>query len=724
MGQDGSENWNGSGKGRGKGKEKEKGSSGTRKGKNKATAKEESSGDEYPPLYLSDSPAEDVETTPVAIAQDRTKKGKQKAVGPSDLVGEFTLFPSIDASFIDDSDNFGPDASAEPEDLLDAADDRLLRSSPSLGLASHARGGRHRSVAYVVFCGRKTGVFGSWSATNAQVSGFQGSAHQGFSTAQLADAAWAHALAIGAGYAPGEHGPPPEPRAGNGTSRTADPPSTTSASRVDRQPGLCHRQLTHTATVQPFKRDSHQDDNSSHRRNDSGVPDSKAKKENLDGVAPAPLKKIPDRFPFPFGDPRAVNRTGPSSNVAHRPTASRASSSAVPPARRSTPSRPTYASPPARTVGDPWYVVLRGDLPGVYPTRSLAAEALGHGPDRLVVPAATRQLADALFVEAFIHKAADTVYEYAEHESYRALNNGRPILRLRIYLTKGIVESNRREARSMDAVFTAAADILALKFRYFVSNNLGGGFTKSRTTDPVTANPSELGVQPYPRVMRRKDDCYMRPRSPQSPTLQWNQQAMDHISGSARARKASGYKLTNVAELRVKTFDIAVTPRCPIKEKVASPSWSPTPTFDPSIKEPSSFSLLHSLDMFPALGLPENAFWKLFSKCQEQVSQIHIGHAAQPLTMVFSLDPKVKVDVETILRRSFLRLLDVHDIGNEAGIPEDAFRAIFHTCEHCGRYMTQRMSFSHKEDLDDDSDGYGRNSRKCFYLRMRIAKDT
>ncbi len=39
------------------------------------------------------------------------------------------------------------------------------------------------------------------------------------------------------------------------------------------------------------------------------------------------------------------------------------------------------------------------------------------------------------------------------------------------------------------------------------------------------------------------------------------------------------------------------------------------PTFDPSRKTTTGFSQLHSLDLFPGLGLAPEDFWKLFSKC-------------------------------------------------------------------------------------------------------------
>ena len=41
-----------------------------------------------------------------------------------------------------------------------------------------------------------------------------------------------------------------------------------------------------------------------------------------------------------------------------------------------------------------------------------------------------------------------------------------------------------------------------------------------------------------------------------------------------------------------------------------------TPTFNPSHKHVTGFSLLRSLDLHPAMGLDPANFWALFSRCQ------------------------------------------------------------------------------------------------------------
>lgn len=69
---------------------------------------------------------------------------------------------------------------------------------------------------------------------------------------------------------------------------------------------------------------------------------------------------------------------------------------------------------------------------------------------------------------------------------------------------------------------------------------------------------------------------------------------------------------------------------------------------------------------------------------------------------------------ETIPKTFFLRLLDVHDAGHEAGVPEDIFKAIFYSCWQCGRYMTKRVSFNHNE-VDSDMDDQG-HTFACIYL--------
>ena len=48
-----------------------------------------------------------------------------------------------------------------------------------------------KKVAYVVFVGRKTGIFNSWDEVKAQVNGFPGQKQQGYTSMADAEAAWA-----------------------------------------------------------------------------------------------------------------------------------------------------------------------------------------------------------------------------------------------------------------------------------------------------------------------------------------------------------------------------------------------------------------------------------------------------------------------------------------------------------------------------------------------------
>ena len=48
-----------------------------------------------------------------------------------------------------------------------------------------------KKVAYVVFVGRKTGIFTSWDEVKAQVNGFPGQKQQGYTSMADAEATWA-----------------------------------------------------------------------------------------------------------------------------------------------------------------------------------------------------------------------------------------------------------------------------------------------------------------------------------------------------------------------------------------------------------------------------------------------------------------------------------------------------------------------------------------------------
>lgn len=81
---------------------------------------------------------------------------------------------------------------------------------------------------------------------------------------------------------------------------------------------------------------------------------------------------------------------------------------------------------------------------------------------------------------------------------------------------------------------------------------------------------------------------------------------------------------------------------------------------------------------------------------------------------VASADTDFKVDKNSVKTMYFLWLLDAHSVGRAMGVPEDIFKEIFHTCAECGRYMTQRVSFSHYED---DWEDFSSKRTSCLYLR-------
>ena len=64
----------------------------------------------------------------------------------------------------------------------------------------------------------------------------------------------------------------------------------------------------------------------------------------------------------------------------------------------------------------------------------------------------------------------------------------------------------------------------------------------------------------------------------------------------------------------------------------------------------------------------------------------------------------------------FLPLVDAHNVGHEAGIPEEAFKALFHMCGQCGRYMTKRL-FVHHSNWDEDYESEYSGESECIYLR-------
>ncbi|KAF9472394.1 hypothetical protein BDN70DRAFT_938222 [Pholiota conissans] len=317
----------------------------SKKGKEKENAVDPSEDEEYNDLYLSDTPEENIWTDP-----DDSKGPHHDEPKESHL-----------------------------EDPLEAADDQFLHSSPSVGIS----GKRGKKVAWVVFCGKKTGIFESWEATCAQTHGFKRSVHKGFSSMDLAISAWEHALAAGTAYPSGQHGP-------------LDPldssiPSPTPVQSADlSSPSVTKRTSTKKECRRPHSEAAR-----------SGATRVHKKAPPL--PSGAPVKHAPCSSTIPSAEHSStfssISNTYPSSSSAHinfeRGRHSRAGPS----------SATNHAS--SYSVGDPWYTVIVGCRPGVYSNRSLARDALGEGEDLVVVKVATHWLAFQIFTLAFMD---DEVY--------------------------------------------------------------------------------------------------------------------------------------------------------------------------------------------------------------------------------------------------------------------------------------------------------------------------
>lgn len=169
--------------------------------------------------------------------------------------------------------------------------------------------------------------------------------------------------------------------------------------------------------------------------------------------------------------------------------------------------------------------------------------------------------------------------------------------------------------------------------------------------------------------------------------------------------------------------------------------------FDPMVKHASDFSKLRSLDLFPALGLAASDFWALFSRCKAchnlmttRTIPYHVCQAGESLARriwdtVLNSRLRVLTGAKMGAKRCadisppmyhFLRMLDCHDVGREAGVSEDIFRSIFHACSQCGRYMTERMSSHHNEGEEEEelgSDVELAAKLECIYLRTGLDLD-
>ena len=171
----------------------------------------------------------------------------------------------------------------------------------------------------------------------------------------------------------------------------------------------------------------------------------------------------------------------------------------------------------------------------------------------------------------------------------------------------------------------------------------------------IDSSPINIAHLPRARVLRRKDNHYMLPRSPLSPTLNFRPKAGTCKSDKQTARTKRDYVLANGEQYIafLTQYQLYVAAFCTVSELEVEPiqlcdtlsgyslppgvllfgaSWqiladrtyilaraiemTKAPLFDPSKHYTTSFSQLHSLDMLPANGLAESDFWKLFSQCK------------------------------------------------------------------------------------------------------------
>ncbi|KJA16433.1 hypothetical protein HYPSUDRAFT_207028 [Hypholoma sublateritium FD-334 SS-4] len=243
--------------------------------------------------------------------------------------------------------------------------------------------------------------------------------------------------------------------------------------------------------------------------------------------------------------------------------------------------------------------------------------------------------------------------------------------------------------------------------------------SRSHSFPPTAAVPTEpffiqssipKGVGgPHLRVIKHKKDCYTLPRSPQSPTLQ---KIPDPV---ARPLLRKDYALTTVSKIAVEPFRIASGRWSPAFPSQAERAMDPRQAlaFDPTLKRASGFSQLRSLDLFPALGLAPGDFWPLFSR----IWAVHSSHG-WGYSLLGATGAEIAVDIINPAHYYFLHLLDAHNMGCESGVSEDVFQSIFHACEHCGRYVTQRMAYHHHDGDGDAEEGSDTGwPQECIYLR-------
>ncbi|KAF8190115.1 hypothetical protein BJ912DRAFT_925745 [Pholiota molesta] len=308
-------------------------------------------------------------------------KGKKKAIPVSseeeysDMFVSDTSEEGLDGLIRSESEGLGVErTSPQAEDLLEAAEDRFLRTTPS---ALDPKGGRKRGArAYVVFCGKRTGIFLTWSATQDQTRGFKGSVQQGYNSLEAAESAWKHALATGVAYPSGVHGKAADDKP-NSKARLPPPPS------AARSPALQNR-VGPAQHLYPDKGKLQEEMQALKMADDPKKQAAVARMARPSGtkatkkVIPKTIARIEEAPQSPHAFP-SISNPGPSGSILSR----------------------TFSPDPDSSYV-PWFVVIRGDRPGVYQDRLSALAALGRNSDLALEKVATQPIANELFTAAYM----------------------------------------------------------------------------------------------------------------------------------------------------------------------------------------------------------------------------------------------------------------------------------------------------------------------------------
>ncbi|KAG6848528.1 hypothetical protein H0H93_016283 [Arthromyces matolae] len=250
---------------------------------------------------------------------------------------------------ISSDDDFLDDEHAET--FLDAAEEQLHGKSSQ----------RSKGTVYVVYKGRKPGVYETWDACHDQVDGFPHNSYESFRRLQDAQDAWNHSLAVRTVGPPGSssthlsslfHTPP--------KARVQAPRTPASADRLAAiteglrmktgEPGRKATQPRHHATTR--QKSEHETPRNEFNRHAHRRPLT-ARWGSADAQRNQPIPQVADGVPFL--DEESL-----------------------------------------------WYVVVEGRRPGVYQGRSIAARAIGRGVTGVVRVASTEHEANRMFVNLYM----------------------------------------------------------------------------------------------------------------------------------------------------------------------------------------------------------------------------------------------------------------------------------------------------------------------------------